>query len=319
MKSLNKIIIIFALSIIYISFNDCFFILEEGKQAVITQFGRPVGRPITEAGMHFKLPFIQKNNEFEKRILIWEGDPNQIPTKDKKYIWVETTARWRINDALVFLQTNTNYQVAYSRMDDIIDAVVRDIVSSNPLIEVVRSQTLKKDTKKENQSIYSIDNSIYSEETNEEISLGRDKITRIILEESKKLVSRFGIELIDVRLKRINYIETVRNKVYQRMISERKRIASGYRSEGEGKKAGIIGQMEKELQEIKSEAYKKAQIIQGEADAKATQIYGEAYNEDPEFYAFYKTLETYSQLKNDNSYLVLSTDSDLYKYLKKIH
>lgn len=315
----NKITFLIFL-FIYITLDEYYFIVEEGKQVVITQFGKPIGNPITEAGIHFKLPFIQKSNEFEKRILIWEGDPNQIPTKDKKYIWVETTARWRINDALKFLQTNTNYQAAYSRMDDIIDAVVRDVISSNPLIEVVRTSTMQRQSVK--QTVNVIEDSMYSTESSEideEIKLGRDKIVKIILEESSKLMSRFGIELIDVRLKRINYVETVRNKVYQRMISERKRIASAYRSEGEGKKSEILGKMEKELQEIKSEAYKKAQIIQGEADAKATKIYGDAYNEDPEFYAFYKTLETYSKMENKNSYLILSTDSDLYKYLKKIH
>ncbi|MBI5417230.1 protease modulator HflC [Candidatus Poribacteria bacterium] len=314
-KTVIPLIICF---VIFFSLDQFFFVLEEGKQIVITQFGKPVGNPITEAGIHFKIPFIQQKNEFEKKILIWEGDPNQIPTKDKKYIWVESTARWRINDVLMFIQTTGNYQVAYSRMDDIIDAVVRDVISSNSLIEVVRSQTLHSDQKVQNASLAGIDEDMSGQEFSAEIKLGREKITRTILEESRKLIARFGMELIDVRIKRINYVETVRNKVYQRMISERKRIAAGYRSEGEGKKAEIIGHMEKELQEIKSEAYKKAQVIQGEADGKASLIYSQAYGDDPEFYAFYKTLETYSQLQNNNSYLVLTTDSDLYKYLKKI-
>ncbi|MBI4650691.1 protease modulator HflC [Candidatus Desantisbacteria bacterium] len=314
----HKIITGIIMFFVFISFNDAFYILDESEQVVITQFGRPIGNPINQAGVYFKIPFIQKKNIFEKRILIWEGDSNQIPTKDKKYIWVETTARWKIEDALKFLQTTASYQVAYSRMDDIIDAVVRDIVSSNPLIEVVRTQTLLADEQIKNQYVPGMAKNVNEEEYTEEIKIGREKITKLILEESAKLISRFGIKLVDVRIKRINYVESVRNKVYQRMISERKRIASAYRSEGEGKKAETMGQMEKELQQIKSEAYKKSQVICGEADAKATLIYGSAYNEDPEFYAFYKTLETYSELKNDNACLVLSTNSDLYKYLKKI-
>ncbi len=316
MKTKSSIIII-ALVLIYVLIEQFLFVVEEGRQVVITQFGEPIGAPITEAGVHFKLPFIQDVNEFEKRTLMWDGDPNQIPTQDKKYIWVESTARWRIKDALKLMQTTVTMQRAYSRMDDIIDAVVRDVVSSNPLIEVVRSQTLQAEAKRTDRGMGGIEN-LTDEEYSSEIKLGREKLTRIILEKSANTLSQFGIELIDVRLRRINYVETVRNKVYQRMISERKRIAAEYRSEGEGKKAEIIGHMEKDLQQIKSEAYKKAQIVQGQADAQATLIYGQAYNEDPEFYGFYKTLETYSQLKNNNSYLVLTTDSDLYRYLKKI-
>ena len=316
MKKKSTIIII-ALVLVYVLIEQFLFVVEEGRQVVITQFGEPIGAPITEAGVHFKLPFVQDVNEFEKRTLMWDGDPNQIPTQDKKYIWVESTARWRIKDALKLMQTTVTMQRAYSRMDDIIDAVVRDVVSSNPLIEVVRSQTLQAGEKRTDRGMSGIEN-LTDEEYSSEIKQGREKLTRIILEKSAKSLSQFGIELIDVRLKRINYVETVRNKVYQRMISERKRIAAEYRSEGEGKKAEIIGHMEKDLQQIKSEAYKKAQIVQGQADAQATLIYGQAYNEDPEFYGFYKTLETYSQLKNNNSYLVLTTDSDLYRYLKKI-
>jgi membrane protease subunit HflC len=311
MKNTKSLIITAIVFAVYLLATQALFVLEEGQQVVITQFGRPVGNPITEAGIHFKLPFIQDKHLFEKRLLVWDGDPNQIPTKDKKYIWVDTTARWRIVDALKFLQTVSTYQAAQSRLDDIIDSVVRDIISSNMLVEVVRSHTwkpsLEESARAEKQQTTDQDN----------IRLGRLGITRAVLEAAAKLTLPYGIELIDVRIKRLNYVESVRAKVYGRMISERKRIAAGYRSEGEGKKAEIIGRMEKELQQITSEAYKKAEIIKGRADAEATQIYGQAYSRDPEFYEFYKTLETYKNIGNENAYLILTTDSDFYKYLKR--
>lgn len=292
---------------------DGFFTLGEGKQAVITQFGRPVGGPIMQAGFHFKLPLIQKVYVFEKRVLEWDGDPNQIPTKDKKYIWVDTTARWRITDPLKFLQTVASEVGAQSRLDDIIDAVVRDHVSKNLLIELVRSSTWQPPV------LEGLEEELLGEEAllEQEVHLGREEITRAILKDASKLVPQYGIELVDVRIKRINYVESVQEKVYTRMISERKRIAAQYRSEGEGRKAEILGQMERELKRIRSEAYRKAQEIQGRADAQATRIYGDAYGRDPEFYSFFKTLETYKDASNSNAYLILTTDSDYYKYLKK--
>jgi membrane protease subunit HflC len=310
-----KVILVFAVILgFYVLLTQSLFVLEEGQQVVITQFGRTVGAPITEAGFNFKLPFIQEKHLFDKRLLAWDGDPNQIPTKDKKYIWVDTTARWRIVDALKFLQTVTTYQVALSRLDDIIDSVVRDIVSSNILVEVVRSHTWKPLQRGESAVLEGEE----EQEADKKIAkIGRQRITRAILEAASKLTIPYGIELVDVRIKRLNYVESVRGKVYGRMISERNRIAAGFRSEGEGKKAGIIGKMEKELQQIKSEAYKKAETIKGQADAESTQIYGQAYNQDPEFYEFYKTLETYKNIKNDNAYLILTTDSDFYKYIKQ--
>ncbi len=311
MKNAKLTLILVVFFGLYILLNQSFFVLEEGRQVVITQFGRPVGNPITKAGLNFKLPFIQEKNLFEKRLLAWDGDPTQIPTKDKKYIWVDTTARWRIVDALKFLQTVTTYQAALSRLDDIVDSVVRDIISSNILVEVVRS-----DTWAPPQRASSLAEG-QREGEEDTIQLGRQKITRAILEAASKLTLPYGIELVDVRVKRLNYVESVRNKVYGRMISERKRIAAGYRSEGEGEKAEIIGRMEKELKQINSEAYKKAEIVKGQADAEATQIYGKAYNQDPDFYEFSKTLETYKDINNNNAYLILTTDSDFYKYLKK--
>lgn len=290
-----------------------FYTLEEGQQAIIVQFGRPVGDPVTEAGLHFKLPFIQEVRRFEKRLLIWDGDPNQIPTAGREFIWVDTTARWRIADPRKFLESVATEQAAQSRLDDIIDSVVRDLVSANPLVELVRSsswETPKGEVLKEAPKEL-------VEELKKEITLGREKITRAILAEARKITPQYGIEVVDVRIKRLNYVESVREKVYARMISERKRIAARFRSEGEGRSAEILGNMEKELRQIRSTAYRKVQEIRGKADALATSIYGKAYGEDPEFYAFSETLEAFKEGQNQNSVLVLTTDSDYYRYLKK--
>lgn len=290
-----------------------FYTLEEGQQAIIVQFGRPVGDPVTEAGLHFKLPFIQEVRRFEKRLLIWDGDPNQIPTAGREFIWVDTTARWRIADPRKFLESVATEQAAQSRLDDIIDSVVRDLVSANPLVELVRSsswETPKGEVLKEAPKEL-------VEELKKEITLGRKKITRAILAEARKITPQYGIEVVDVRIKRLNYVESVREKVYARMISERKRIAARFRSEGEGRSAEILGNMEKELRQIRSTAYRKVQEIRGKSDALATSIYGKAYGEDPEFYAFSETLEAFKEGQNQNSVLVLTTDSDYYRYLKK--
>lgn len=290
-----------------------FYTLEEGQQAIIVQFGRPVGDPVTEAGLHFKLPFIQEVRRFEKRLLIWDGDPNQIPTAGREFIWVDTTARWRIADPRKFLESVATEQAAQSRLDDIIDSVVRDLVSANPLVELVRSsswETPKGEVLKEAPKEL-------VEELKKEITLGREKITRAILAEARKITPQYGIEVVDVRIKRLNYVESVREKVYARMISERKRIATRFRSEGEGRSAEILGNMEKELRQIRSTAYRKVQEIRGKSDALATSIYGKAYSEDPEFYAFSETLEAFKEGQNQNSVLVLTTDSDYYRYLKK--
>ncbi len=290
-----------------------FYTLEEGQQAIIVQFGRPVGDPVTEAGLHFKLPFIQEVRRFEKRLLIWDGDPNQIPTAGREFIWVDTTARWRIADPRKFLESVATEQAAQSRLDDIIDSVVRDLVSANPLVELVRSsswETPKGEVLKEAPKEL-------VEELKKEITLGREKITRAILAEARKITPQYGIEVVDVRIKRLNYVESVREKVYARMISERKRIAARFRSEGEGRSAEILGNMEKELRQIRSTAYRKVQEIRGKSDALATSIYGKAYGEDPEFYAFSETLEAFKEGQNQNSVLVLTTDSDYYRYLKK--
>jgi membrane protease subunit HflC len=315
MSKIIGVIVVILLIVLYSSF----YTIPEGKQVVLLQFGKPVGKPIQEAGLKFKIPLIQKVRFFEKRILKWDGDPNQIPTKDKKYIWVDTTARWRIADALKFLQNVATETGAASRLDDIIDAVVRNFISKNILVEVVRSADWVAPLRDEElEGGRATVTPLLDVEMKAKIDFGREKITQAILEEASKITPQYGIELVDVRIKRINYVESVRNKVYERMISERKRVAAEYRSEGEGKKAEILGTMEKELKKIRSGAYRKAQEVRGEADAEATQIYGVAYNRDADFYTFYKTLETYKAASNNNAYIILSTDSDYYRYLKKI-
>lgn len=284
--------------------------VHETEQVIITRFGKPVGDPIKEPGLHWKRPFVEKINSFEKRILEWDGDPNQIPTQDKKYIWVDTYARWRIADPLKFFQSVRNEMGAHARLDDIIDAATRDSITAHVLLEVVRNT---------NREMAMAEAEIeLTEEVLVPIEWGREKINLQILERASQMVPQYGIELIDVRIKHINYVEEVRVKVYERMISERKRIAELYRSEGEGIKAEIEGEMEKELQKITSEAYRKAQEIKGQGDAEATRIYAEAYNKDPEFYSFLNTLDTYKETLDEDSWLILTTDSDYLKYLKNI-
>ncbi|HHF99115.1 MAG TPA: protease modulator HflC [Candidatus Aerophobetes bacterium] len=289
--------------------SSTFYIVDETQQVVITEFGQPVGKPITRAGLYVKKPFIQKVNRFEKRLLTWDGSPTQIPTKDKKYIWVDTTARWKIVDPLKFLQSVGSEREAHARLDDIIDSATRDKITAHSLYEIVRNT---------NREFIVSEVFVQKEEETGEVLKGRERISREILKEAAKLTPQYGIELVDVRIKRLNYVEEVRQKVYARMISERKRVAEQYRSEGQGKKAGIEGMREKELQRITSEAYKRAQIIKGEADAKATRIYAQAYSKDPEFYSFLKTLETYTRTLSGDSVIILTTDSELYKYLKSI-
>ena len=298
---------------IVIVFSGTFYTLEEGEQAVIVQFGRPVGAPVTEAGLHVKLPFVQEARRFEKRLLIWDGDPNQIPTKGREFIWVDTMARWRIADAKKFLENVATEAGARSRLNDIIDSVVRDQVSGSELGELVRSASWQVP---EGEILEEVPAEV-KEELKKEVIRGREEITRTILAEARKVIPQYGIELVDVRIKRLDYVESVRAKVYARMISERKRIAAQFRSEGEGRSAEILGTMEKELRQIRSTAYRQVQEIRGKADAEATRVYGAAYNGDPEFYAFSRTLEAYKEAQNKNSVVILSTDSDYYRYLKQ--
>jgi membrane protease subunit HflC len=296
--------------------TGAFYVVGEGEQAVITRLGKPVRKPVTDAGINLKIPFIEKVNLFEKRLLNWDGSPNQIPTKDKKLIWVDTTARWRISDPLLYLTRVTTITTALSRLDGIIDSVVRDAVSENDLVEVVRSVGWGGAVGAQ------VSDAGYAQKEMEEVTrpleVGREKITRAMLQAASKLTPEFGIELVDVRIKRINYVDSVLKKVFERMISERKRIAAQYRSEGEGEAARINGEMQKELKRISSEAFRTAQEVRGKADAEATKIYGNAYNQDPGFYSFSKTLELYREQEHSKTRMILTTDSDFYKYLKEI-
>jgi modulator of FtsH protease HflC len=302
--------IVIAVVLIFMTaiFSGMFYIVDETEQVVITQFGRPIGAPITTAGLKLKVPFIQEANYFEKRIMEWDGVPTEISAKDKVFIEIETYARWKIVDPLKFFRSVRNETGAQSRLDNIIDAAARDFITSSVLIEVVRSSNRKMEV---------LDMELKSSAM-DSITIGRDKIAHGILLAATRKVQEYGIELIDVRVKRINYIDSVRQKVFERMIAERLRIAEKYRSEGQGKRAEIEGDQEKELQKITSEAYKRAQEIEGTADAEAIKIYASAYEQDPEFYSFTRTLETYKNTVDDKTWLILTTDNEFLKYFNSI-
>jgi len=289
------------------------FRLDEAEQAIIVQFGAPVGEPITEPGLHFKLPFVQEVRRFEKGSLAWDGDPNQIPTRGRECISIDTTARWRISDPLAFLKSLRDESGAQSRLDDIIDSVVRDTISATSLEEIVRSQSWSVAEEEVESLRIGEDVSLTSP-----IEVGREGLTRQIVEEASAPLERYGIDLIDVRIKRLNYIASVQQQVFNRMISERQRIAAQYRSEGEGVSAEILGQSEKQLAEITSEANRAAEVIRGEAEAEATAIFNEAFGIDPEFYAFYRTLDSYRKTIAANMTLFLSRDSAFFRYLEEI-
>ena len=284
------------------------FVVDETQQVIVTQFGDPVGEAITEPGVYFKIPVIQVANFFEKRFLEWDGDANQVPTRDKRFIWVDSYARWRISDPLRFFERLRDELGAKSRLDDILDGETRNAVARHDLVEVVRSTNRQPDP-----------SLLESEEETailETVERGRQEIIKAVLETARGRTADLGIELVDFQIKRINYVEEVRRDVFLRMIAERNRIAERYRSEGEGEAARIRGERERDLAKIQSEAYRSAQELQGEADAEATQTYAEAYNRDASFYAFMKSLETLEVTADSNSTLILSTDADLLEYLK---
>ena len=284
------------------------YVTNEAQQVIITQFGRPVGEVVTEAGLHAKIPFIQAANYFEKRFLEWDGVANQVPTRDKRFIWVDTYARWRISDPLLFFQRLRDERGAETRISAILDGETRNAVARHDLVEVVR-----------NTNRAAADILLDAEEETailEEIVIGRAEIQLEIREAAQTSLNDLGIELLDVRLKRINYVEEVQVDVFQRMIAERQRIASRYRSEGEGETARIDGERERELQRIQSEAYREAEEIRGRADGEATRIYAAAYNRDDDFYAFIKSLETYELTADPSSILILTTDSELLRFVK---
>ncbi len=302
-----------------------FYTLNEGRQAIITQFGRPIGDPITNAGLHFKTPFLQKVQYVDKRILSWDGFPNQIPTKDKKYISVDTTARWRIVDALKFIQTVRNERGAKARLDAILDSATRDVISNHNLVEAVRDSNAIIDKmeakKKEIAERKDSGENLVEEELFgdiEAITTGREKLSEHIVKSASKELEAFGINLIDVQLRRISYEKSVESKVYERMISERQRIAQKIRSIGQGEKAIIEGRQRRDLQEIRSRGYREAQIIKGQGEAKAAAIYARALSRGPRFYEFIRSMEAYKSSLKGKSQFILSSDSEFLKYLKKL-
>lgn len=288
--------------------SNALYTVKETEQVVVTQFGKPVGRPISTPGLKIKVPFVQTVHPFEKRFLEWEGDPNQIPTKDKRFIWVDTYARWRITDPLKFFQRLHNESGAQSRLDDILDGETRNTIAKHELIDLVRSTNRPLQVAEDVAELS-------QPEAAERVELGRHKLTLEILQNARRRTGDLGIEILDVRIRRINYVNAVRQEVYARMISERKRIAERYRSEGAGEAARIAGEKERQLRVIESEAYRTSQQIRGKADAEATDIYAAAYNRDPEFYRFLKSLNTLKESFDADTVLVLSTENELLQYL----
>jgi membrane protease subunit HflC len=286
------------------------YVVYEPEQVIITQLGRPVGGTVDTPGLHLKLPFIQKVNRFDKRFLEWDGEANELPTRDKRFIWVDTTARWRISDPLLFFQRLRDERGAQSRLDDILDGETRNAVARHDLIELVRSNNRDPDDvlveTEEEQVIFNT------------IEKGREQISSEILERASLRTADLGIELLDLRIKRINYVEEVQQDVFERMIAERQRIASLYRSEGEGEAARISGERERELQRISSEAFRTAEELRGKADAEATGIYAAAYGRDADFYAFTRSLESYEKVIDPNTMFILGTDSEFLKYFERL-
>ena len=308
MKRPMLVVQIVAVLALLLLLSGAAFQVGEAEQVIITQFGEPVGDPVVEPGLHFKVPLIQDANYFEKRFLEWDGNPNQMPTKDKRFIWVDTYARWRIVDPLKFFQRLRDERGAQSRLDDILDGEARNAVARYDLIELVRSTNRPPE-----------DVPVESEEEAavlSQIEMGRPAIVTEILKAAQGRTADLGIEILDIRLKRINYVEEVQKDVFARMIAERQRIAELYRSEGQGEAARIRGEQERDLQRIQSEAYRTAQEVRGKADAESTTIYAEAYNRDADFYAFVKSLETYERTIDPRTFFIVGTDSDLLKYLR---
>ena len=310
MKRMKYIIILLAIIILGISLS--IYITDETEQVIVTRLGKPVGNSIVNPGVHLKIPFFDTPHYFDKRVLEWDGQRNQIPTKDKRFIWVDTYARWQIINPLLFYKRLRDERGAHSRLDDIIDGETRNVIANNDLIEVVRSTNRSEETA----------DSVIAQETNSltDIMTGRHHIANEILKNSQERTTDLGIEILDFKFKRINYVKEVQEKVFERMITERKRIADKYRSEGEGEASRINGEKDRELQRIKSEAFKTAEEIKGKADAKATVIYTQAYNQNSQsrdFYEFIKTMDTYKNTIDSNTKLIFSTKSDFYKFLKE--
>ncbi len=314
MKKITTFIAGIFMAVILLFVSGAAYTVSETQQVVVTQFGKPIGSPIVDAGLHFKIPFIQRANYFEKRLLEWDGDPKQIPTRDKKYIWEDTTARWRIVDPLKFLESVRDEWGAQARLDDILNSATRDVITGNILVELIRDTNRILDIEVLDEDLADV---AITEEALEVIESGRKQLEADILSRAEVIAPQYGIEIVDVRIKRVNYVDAVRRRVYERMISERKRAAERYRSEGQGRSAEIRGKMERELETITSGAYRTAQEIMGDAEAQATAIYADAYGRDPGFYSFVKTLETYADTIDSNTTVILTTDSDYYRYIKQ--
>ncbi len=309
--SKNSITISIIAFVVLISLLLSTFTVREYEQVVLTQFGRPIGQAITKPGMNFKIPFIQTANVFEKRFMEWVGDPNQLPTKDKKFIFVETYARWQITDPLQFFKRLTNERGAQSRLDDILDGETRNVVAKNNIEELVRSTNRKPEL----DSIGEVLGDSLAV-----VFVGRDKMQEMILASANKQAKELGIKILDFRFKRINYVKEVQAQVYERMKSERYRVADKFRSEGQGEASKINGEKDRELKNIQSAAFKSAEQIKGKADANAASIYASAYNKTAQsksLYSFLKSMETLDKTFSDKTTVVLSTNSEIYQYLKK--
>jgi len=303
--------------VLLIVLRTAFYTVKQTQQVIVTQFGKPVGEPVTEPGLHLKLPFIQTVNRIDKRFLEWDGAPVAIPTRDKTYIHVDTFARWRIDDPKTYFVRLHDERSAQSRLDDILGSETRNAVAKHDLIEIVRSDKARKPLRDEN--IKAAAGYVGALGVLPPIAFGRAKVEAEIKAGASVKMAEFGIALLDVRLKRVNYNPDVLDRIYQRMISERQQIAQRFRSEGEGEAARIAGQRDRDLNEIESTAYRQVQQIRGQADAKASEIYARAYTQSPqaaEFYSFLKSMATYRRVLTKDSTLVLSTDSDLLRYLR---
>jgi membrane protease subunit HflC len=304
-----RVAIIVVVVLLLIVMRGVFYVVNESDQVIITQFGKPVGQPVESPVLHVKIPLIQKTHRFDKRFLEWDGDSNQLPTKDKRFIWVDTYARWRITDPLLFFQRLRDERGAQTRLDDILDGETRNAIANHNLVELIRSTNRKPVTTELEED----------EMTLEPIKYGREAIRKEVLENAQSRTEDLGIEILDVQFKRINYVEEVRQKVYERMIAERQRIADRFRSEGAGEASRIRGERERDLKQIQSEAYRQAEETKGEADASATEIYTAAYNsseESRQFYQFLKTMETYESTLDKETSLILTTDGQFYRFLK---
>ncbi|HIB13887.1 MAG TPA: protease modulator HflC [Candidatus Marinimicrobia bacterium] len=311
----QTIFLIIVVGVVILGFGSIYTI-NEAEQAVVTQFGKPVGGAVTDAGIHFKTPIIQTVIKFDKRILEWDGSANEIPTLDNKYIFIDAFARWRISDALQFYKSAKNEMLAQSRLDDILDGAVRDEIANRTMVEIVRSSNRAMIIQDVESSSVNVNNKVIEDYSAKGARL--DIVESILESVSKRLLDlNMGIEILDVQLKRINYTRQVQEQVFNRMISGQNQIAEKYRAQGQGKKQEILGMQVQRKKEIISGAYLESQKIKGEADADATRIYADAYGKSPEFYNFIKTLETYSNTLDSSTQFILSTDNHYLKYLGK--